>query len=124
MAASYLPIVMEKGSTFTLNLLYQSPQLQNIDITGCNAEMQVFQEPNYYTPVITLNSAGGGTAGTSLILGGTAGTINISMTPAVVARLTDNLRTVYGLILESPTGQFTRLFEGPVSLKRLLTQWS
>jgi hypothetical protein len=85
--------------------------------------MEVFQDPNYYTPVIKASTLGDGTANTSIALGGTAGSISIIIDVGALALLTDGQKTIYGLTLLSSGGIYTRLFEGPVTLKPLSLVW-
>lgn len=123
MVATVYPIVMEKGSQFTLDLVWQDSSGNPINLTGYNAKFEVFQDPNYYTPVIKASTLTDGTANTTLTLGGAAGTISVVVDVGALALLTDGQRTIYGLTLLSSGGVYTRLFEGSVTLKPQIVEW-
>lgn len=123
MASTLYPVVMEKGSQFTLNLVWQDSSGNPINLTGYNAKMEVFQDPNYYTPVIKASTLLDGTANTTLTLGGAAGTISVVIDVNALALLTDGQKTTYGLTLLSGGGVYTLLFEGPVTLRPLRVVW-
>lgn len=123
MSATLYPLLFEKGAQFTLDLIWKDPSGNPYNLTGYNAKMEVFQDPNYYTPVIKASTLGDGTANTSIALGGVAGSISIIIDVGALALLTDGQRTTYGLALLSSGGIYTRLFEGPVTLKPLSLVW-
>ena len=123
MSATIYPLVFEKGSQFTLDLIWQDSSGTPVNLTGYAAKMEVFQDPNYYTAVIKASSLGDGTANTTLTLGGSAGSISVIIDVGALALLTDGQRTTYGLTLLSGGGVYTRLFEGPVTLKPLVVEW-
>jgi len=123
MSATLYPIVLEKGSQFTLDLIWKDPSGNPYDLTGYNAKLEVFQDPNFYTPVIKASTLGDGTANTTLTLGGSAGTISAVLDVGALALLTNGLRTIYGLTLLSAGGIYTRLFEGPVAVRAQIVEW-
>ena len=123
MASSFFPLLFEKGSDFSLDLTWLPDNQTPADLTGFNAKFEVFQDPNYYTPVVIASTLGDGTTGTSLVLGGNTGTVAVTVGVTALALLTDDVRTVYSLTLESSGGQFTKLFGGIVALKPLTVEW-
>lgn len=122
MSATIWPVVMEKGSQFTLDLNWQDSSGTPINLTGYNAKFEVFQDPNYYTPTVKASTLGDGTANTSLTLD-SSGNISVIVDVGALALLTDGQKTVYGLTMLSSGGIYTRLFEGPVTLKPMIVEW-
>lgn len=68
---------VNQGETFTKVFTYKNPDGSLIDLTGYSARMQV--RTNYEAPtfLLELTTANGG-----IVIGGTAGTITINITPA------------------------------------------
>lgn len=78
-----------------------------VDLTGYTAQMQIRAYPLSSTVLFD--------ASADLVLGGTAGTITLTITPAQTAGFTW-WQGVYDLILTAPGGAVTRLLEGTVNV--------
>lgn len=96
-----------QGANFDYTLLWQTNGTA-VNLTGFTARMQVRESYDAGTAIVSL------TSGTGITLGGTAGTIGLSMTAAQTALLdgTPQTQTIYDLELVSAAGYVTRLVEG------------
>lgn len=113
MAAANYDLYIEQGATFTLSLIWKDDEGTPIDITGYVARMQIRQ--NYDTePVISL------TDGDGIVLGGVAGTIDITITDEQTTDI-EIIRGKYDLELEL-AGVVTRLIQGQVEISREVTK--
>lgn len=112
-SASY-DIEIEKGATFSLVLTWKDENGSPIDLTGYSAKMQVRSSPTA-TDVITEFS----TTNARIALGGSAGTITLSMTAADTAAITKT-KGVYDLELISGS-TVTRLLEGSILFDAAVT---
>ncbi len=115
MAANY-DITIEQGATFQLNLIWKDSAGVPIDLTGYTAKMQVRQRYASDDAVLSLST----TAGT-IVLGGVAGTINITGPAADTAAITIK-QGVYDVELTSAGGIVTRLIEGCVAISPEVTR--
>ena len=115
MAANY-DITIEQGATFQLNLIWKDSAGAPIDLTGYTAKMQVRQRYASDDAVLSLST----TAGT-IVLGGVAGTINITGPAADTAAITIK-QGVYDVELTSAGGIVTRLIEGCVAISPEVTR--
>ncbi len=116
MTAGTYTVTIEQGASFSLPLTWKDPLGTAIDLTGYTARMHVREDVESSTAFITLTTENGGIA-----LGGTAGTITLSMTAAATAALTQS-KGVYDLELVSGGGSVTRLLEGIVHIRREVTR--
>ena len=113
MAAANYDLYIEQGATFTLQLVWKDDEGTPIDITGYSARMQIRR--NYGSePVISLAD------GEGLVLGNTAGTIEITITDEQTEAITITSGR-YDLELEFG-GVVTRLIEGLVDISRGVTK--
>ena len=80
MPAPLLTQLVYQGATLDVLITLNTPDTPPVpqDLTGCSARMIISANYSAATPLITLTSASNG----GLILGGTAGTIEIILTPA------------------------------------------
>lgn len=100
-------ITIEQGATFTLNATWKAADGTPVDLTGYAARMQARQTYASATTVLNLTSAGG-----NIALGGTAGTVVVTISATATAALTAPWAGVYDLELVSAGGVVTRLLEG------------
>ena len=87
-----------------------------IDLTGCQAKLYVKLTDSEPTPFIELSTANG-----RIVLGGVAGTVNITFEPSDTQTQTFR-KAVYDLMLYWPSGSPWRLFKGEVTLERVVTR--
>lgn len=102
-------IAIYKGATFSKVITWKADDTP-VNLTGYTARMQVREAIDSIDPFITLTTENGGIA-----LGGTAGTITLTIAAATTAGYTP-LRGVYDLELISGSGIVTRLLQGSVIL--------
>lgn len=105
MPAGSYNIVCDQGATFGLNLTYEDANGTAVNLTGYTARMQVRSKAEAATTILSL------TSGSGITLGGSAGTIVISISAATTAGLTAG-DYVYDLELVAPTAAVTRLLQG------------
>jgi len=104
-SAGALDIVAEQGATFLLALLWTDSNDDPIDLTGYTARMHVRHVPNASTFVVELTTENG-----RITLGGTAGTIGLSIDAEATAELSPG-EFVYDLEMVDGDN-VTRLLEG------------
>ncbi len=114
------PLCINQYATFTLSLIWTtSPcgcatvgaSFGPVDLTGYTASMQI--RPFPAGPILF-------DASTDIVLGGTAGTITVTIPAASTATFTW-FTGVYDLILTSATGVVTRFLEGSVTVSAGVT---
>jgi hypothetical protein len=89
-----------------------------VDLTGYSAALMIRQCPK--GPVLVSLSSTGSALG-SIVLGGTAGTVQVIMMPAATALLVGYPETVYDLILTSGSGLPEPFLEGDVLTAQTIT---
>lgn len=96
-----------QGATFDYEMTWTAAG-SAVDLTNYSARMQVRPSYDSATVIVALAS------GSGITLGGTAGTINLLLTPSQTAELdgTPSTQFLYDLELESSSGEVTRLIEG------------
>jgi hypothetical protein len=115
MTPGSLDFLMPKGSTFSRTLTWKisgSP----VNLTSYTARMQARTSHISGTVVLDLTTANG-----KITLGGTAGTITLSLTAAETAAITQS-SLAYDLELVSVGGEVTRLVEGQIILTPEVTR--
>ena len=108
-------MTIEVGANFTRTITWKDNAGSAINITGYTAKMMFRPWQSDGTVLITLTETSG------LTLGGSAGTIGISILAAVTGAITVP-SGVYDLELISPTGVVTRLLEGSVNFSPAVTR--
>ena len=104
MTPGLVHFVCPQGTTFQRTLTYTLDNTP-IDLSGYSARLQV-REAHYSTePLVSLVS------GSGISISGSAGIINIEISPTVTSDLTPGTH-VYDLEIESPGGVIDRLIEG------------
>ena len=116
MSAGYHHFVIEQGATFGQVLTLKNSAGTVINLTGySSAEMDLRENPESSTVIATFT-----TANSRVALGGSAGTVTLSMTAADTA----NLATGDGVYdLEITTGSNVyRILEGTYSVRRNMSR--
>ena len=111
-----LKLTIYQGATFRKRLVWKAPNGTPIDLTGCTARMQVRSEVESVTPLLELNTAGGGIA-----LGGAGGTIDLYVSDENTALVTWE-SGVWDLEITHPSGEVTRLAQGSISVSPEVTR--
>ena len=117
MSAGYHHFIIEQGATFGQTLTLKDSTGTVINLTGyASAEMDLRENPESADTVLSLT-----TANSRIALGGTAGTVTLSIS----ATDTDALTASDGVIdleIVSGTGVVTRLIEGTYSIRRNISR--
>jgi hypothetical protein len=112
-------LIIEKGATFNTILTWSTKDSFNVktpvDLTGWSARSMIREEYDSATPVVSLTTGGG------ITLGGTAGTIELSIAPTTTSAVSIDTG-VWDLELEDSLGNVTRLLEGKVTFKPEVTK--
>lgn len=116
MSAGKHDIYIEQGATWQMLVTWQTPDQTPIDVTGFKGRMHIRLNANSCTIEADLTTENG-----KIVLGGTAGTVQLVLTAAQTSELT-LVNGVYDLELESPTGVVTRLLQGNVTVDREITR--
>jgi hypothetical protein len=116
MTAGLYNITIEKGATFSRELTWKDENGDAIDLTGYTARMHIRTHPSASTAILELT-----TENSRISLGGAAGTVTLTVTPAVTTAITA-MDGFYDLELVSSGGLVTRLLEGKVTFSPEVTQ--
>jgi hypothetical protein len=115
MAATTYDILIEQGATYSQVITYKEAGVA-INLTGYTARMQVRATLESASTLVELT-----TANSRIALGGTAGTITLTIAATDTAALTSG-RGVYDLELVSGSGIVTRLLQGVATISRNVTR--
>jgi hypothetical protein len=115
MAATTYDILIEQGATYSQLITYKDNGVA-VNLTGYTARMQVRATLEAASALIELTTANG-----RIALGGTAGTITLTISATDTAALTSG-RGVYDLELVSGSGIVTRLLQGVATISRNVTR--
>lgn len=115
MAAGLYDITIEQGATFTLSLTWKDSTGAPVNITGYTARMQVRENYESESTLVSLTSSGG-----DIVLGGALGTIAITIA-ASVTQLLQLDEAVYDLELVNGA-TVTRLIQGKATVSREVTR--
>ncbi|MHB8890307.1 MAG: hypothetical protein ACYC46_15960 [Acidobacteriaceae bacterium] len=124
MIPGQLNLQVQAGNTFQSVLTWSTTPVGSttstpVDLTGCTANMQVRQ--NYGDPVLlALSSSVLTTNGSGITLGGTAGTITITITPLDAAALVSG---IYDLEIQFSDGSIQTPVAGSVIVSPEVTVW-
>jgi ketopantoate hydroxymethyltransferase len=102
-------MVIQQGATFQRTVTWKDENGALINLTGYTARLQIRETPDATATIVSLTDSSG------LVLGGSAGTIAITISATATAALTIT-RAVYDLELVTAGGIVTRLLEGTVSV--------
>jgi hypothetical protein len=115
MAATTYDILIEQGATYSQVITYKDNGVA-VNLTGYTARMQVRATLESASTLVELT-----TANSRIALGGTAGTITLTISATDTAALTAG-RGVYDLELVSGSGIVTRLLQGVATISRNVTR--
>ena len=115
MSATTYDILIEQGATYSQVVTYKESGVA-VNLTGYTARMQVRSTLESATSVVELT-----TANSRIALGGSAGTITLTISATDTAALTAG-RGVYDLELVSGSGIVTRLLQGVATISRNVTR--
>lgn len=116
MGAARRNIIIEKGATFQLSLIWKDSEGVLVDLTGYVARMQVRKNFNSVTTLLDMDTDNG-----AITLGGSLGTIDIVGSAEDTSTIDEKVG-VYDLELEASDGTVTRLIEGEVTIKPEVTR--
>jgi hypothetical protein len=106
-------ITAYQGATYDLSLTYSIGGTA-VNLTGYTAAMQVRENPNSSTTILSL------TSGSGITLGGTAGTIEVSVSASTMGSASPGF---YAYDLELTSGsQVTRLIQGKFAIQAEVTK--
>ena len=112
MAAGFHHFIVEQGATFSQILTLKDSSNAVINLTGYSAgEMDLRENPEAASPIITLTVANG-----RIALGGSAGTVTLTITATDTAALTAG-DGVYDLELTNGSTIY-RILEGTYTVRR------
>jgi hypothetical protein len=115
MAATTYDLLIEQGATYSQVITYKDNGVA-VNLTGYTARMQVRATLESASTLVELT-----TENSRIALGGTAGTITLTIAAADTAALTSG-RGVYDLELVSGAGIVTRLLQGVATISRNVTR--
>lgn len=110
-----LNLLCPQGATFTTQLTWKTDTTP-VDLTNYTARMQVRSSWSSDTKIADLTTANGG-----ITLGGTAGTILITITATATAAMPAGV-AVYDLELVAGSGTVTRLVQGNFTITPEVTR--
>ena len=109
-------LVIYQGATFDQTFIWKDPSNNPINLAGYTARMMVRTAIDAATPFITLTTENGG-----ITLGGSAGTVVLTMTAVQTAAITETIG-VYDLELVATGGVVTRFLQGTVTISKEVTR--
>lgn len=117
MAAATYNLFIEQGATRKLRVtVTQGTPAVPVDLTDYIARLGIKSKITDASTVLLLDSAAATALGSTLTLGGAAGTIDIEFTDdETEALVLVSNKGVYDLIIESPDDTATRLLKGAVT---------
>lgn len=102
-------LVIQQGATFQRTVTWKDENGAAINLTGYTARLQIRETADATSTLVSLTDSSG------IVLGGSAGTIAITISATATAAFTWT-RAVYDLELVTAGGIVTRLLEGSVSV--------
>lgn len=115
MGAGRYDFTIEQGAQFLRIFTWQNQDGTAIDLSSYTARMQIKETKDSTTNLVSLTSSSG------ITLGGSAGTITVTIGVATTATLSFDT-AVYDLEMIDGSGTVTRLLEGEVRLSREVTK--
>ena len=117
MSAGYHHFIIEQGATFGQTLTLKDSSDTLINLTGyTSAEMDLRETPESSSEVITLT-----TANNRISLGGSAGTVTLSISAADTANLTAG-DGVFDLEVVDGSSRVFRILEGTYTIRRNISR--
>lgn len=111
MAAANYTLGIEQGSTLSLLLTWKDSNGTAVNLTGYTARMSLKSSFTSTTTILSLTTSNG-----RITLGGSAGTIQLTVSATDTAALTAPQTGVYDLELVSGSSVVTRLIQGTFSI--------
>jgi len=108
-------LTVYKGGTFSYTITWTDQSNTPINLTGYTAKMMVRQSLDSAAAILTLTTENGG-----ITLGGSAGTIALSIDKTTTAAL-PALIGLYDLEIISPGGGVDFLTQGYVNIRQMVT---
>lgn len=105
-----------QGATFLRTLTWQDENETAINLTGYTARMHLRTSQDAETPFVILTTENGG-----ITLGGSAGTITLTISAGDTAEITET-SGVYDLEIISGSGVVTRLLAGKILVSKEVTR--
>lgn len=115
MIAGVYNLNIDQGATFERTITVKNPDESLYDFTDYTARMHIREEMDSDDFQVALTTENGG-----LTLGGSAGTINMYLSPTDTAALDDE--GVYDLEIIAPSGKIYRLLKGRVRVDTEVTR--
>lgn len=115
MSAGQYNLTVEQGATLSEVFTWKDPTGALIDLTGYSAKMQVRRAPGADELYLEASTGAG-----TIVLGGAAGTVTITVLAATTAALSFTTGS-WDLVLTAGDGTVTRLVEGTATLDRSVT---
>lgn len=109
------PITIYKGATYSKIFTWKNPAGTAVDLTTFTARMQAREKVTSTTTFIDISTTSG------ITLGGTNGTITVTLTAAETAAITAT-SGVYDLELIDAASVITRLLNGTVTISEEVTR--
>ena len=116
MIAATYNIVCDQGATFDRTLTWKDNNGNPVDLTGYTARMQVRSVVDSSVVLLSLT-----TANSRIVLGGVAGTVQLTVDPTVMAAVAGG-QYVYDLELVSAGGSVSRLVMGTFTVRDEVTR--
>jgi hypothetical protein len=116
MAAGVYDFTIDKGEKFTRTLTWRDENDNAINLTGWTARMQIRRTHYDDPPLVELTTANG-----RIALGGTAGTITLTIAADLTTAITVS-SGVYDLELVNPSSEPTRLLKGTITFTPEVTR--
>ena len=117
MSAGYHHFIIEQGATFGQTLTLKDSSDTLINLTGyTSAEMDLRETPESSSEVLTLT-----TANNRVTLGGSAGTVTLSISAADTANLTAG-DGVFDLEVVDGSSRVYRILEGTYTIRRNISR--
>ena len=107
---------IKQGATLSLTATWKDSTGTAINLTGYTARMQVRATYDAASTIVSLTSSSG------ITLGGSAGTIAVSVSASATAALSAPWAGVWDLELVSGGGEVTRLLEGAATVSPEVTR--
>ena len=117
MSAGYHHFIIEQGATFGQTLTLKDSSDTVINLTGyASAEMDLRETPDSSSELLTLT-----TANNRIALGGSAGTVTLTITASDTANLTEG-DGVFDLEVVDGSARVYRILEGTYSVRRNISR--
>lgn len=111
-----LKLQIYQGATFRKRLRWLNADQTPIDLTGCTARMQVREEVESTAVLLELTTENG-----RIVLGSTAGTVDLDVDPVTTAGITWG-GGAWDLEIIHPGGDVTRLAQGSICVSPEVTR--